>query len=104
MLVTAGVFALLGLVASPLVKEPKDIIGSIWQVNLFGDGTQKVVRTLKPAALDANPDELPFERVPMDYVMFNVAELTVTSDKTIIIADGENPGKISMNPVRINAG
>ena len=103
-LATAGAFALIGLVASPLVKDPKEIIGSIWQVNIFGDGSATVVRNVKPLALDAKPDEAPFEWVPMDYVMQNVAELDITSDKTIIIADAETPSKFSMTPVRINAG
>lgn len=103
-LATAAGFALIGLAASPLVKEPSQIIGSIWQVNLLGDGTQKIVRTVEPLPLDVNPDEASFQKVPMDYVMFNVAELNVTSDKTIIIADGESSGKFNMTPVRINAG
>jgi len=103
-LATAGAFAVIGLAASPLIKDPRDIIESISQVNLFGDGKQEIVRELKPMALDTNPDEAPFEMVPMDYVMFNVAELNVTSDKTIIIADAESPSKFGMTPIRINAG
>src|SRR5690606_14928532 len=85
---TAGVFALIGLAATPLIEEPKEIIGSIWQVNLFSDGSREEFAYLDPAPLDLdNPDEAPFQKVPMDYVMFNVSELTVVSDKTIIIAD-----------------
>lgn len=101
---TAVVFSLVGLAATPLVKEPKEIIGSIWQVNLFSDGTEQVVRTVKPLPLDVNPDEASFEQVPMEYVMFNVAELNITSDKTILIADAETPSKFNMTPVRIDAG
>src|SRR5690606_38252181 len=81
------------------------IIGSIWQVNLFGDGSQEVVRTLEPAPLDLdNPDEAAFQKVPQDYVMFNVSELTVVSDKTIIIADAASAAEFRMTPVRIDAG
>lgn len=102
---TAAAFAVVGLVATPLVDEPKEIIGSIWQVNLLSDGSREVVRQLEPAPLDlANPDEAEFQKVPMDYVMFNVSELTVISDKTIIIADADSPSKFNMTPVRINAG
>ena len=103
-LATAAAFAVVGLAASPLIDNPKEIIESISQVNLFGDGKQVVVREVKPLALDVNADEAPFELVPMDYVMFNVAELDVTSDKTIIIADAESASKFSMTPIRINAG
>lgn len=102
---TAAVFSLIGLAATPLIEEPKEIIGSIWQVNLFSDGSQQVERTLEPAPLELdNPDEAPFQKVPMDYVMYNVSELTVVSDKTIIIADAASPAEFRMPPVRIDAG
>jgi len=52
----------------------------------------------------ANPDDAEFQKVPMDYVMFNVAELTLTSDRTIIIADAQSPADFLMPPVRVNAG
>jgi hypothetical protein len=85
-------------------KEPNEILGSIWQVNLFSEGSEQVVRKLKPSSVDVNPDEAAFQKVDMDYVIFNVAELDVTSDKTILIADAETPSKFSMTPVRIDAG
>ncbi len=100
---TAAIFAVIGLVGSPFVKEPATIIGSIGQVILFSDGTEIVVRKVKPAPPDVNADEAPFEKVAMEYVMFNVAELSVTSDKTIIIGDAETPSKFRMTPVRIDA-
>jgi len=103
-LATAMAFSVIGLAASPLVAKPTEIIGSIWQVNLFGNGTKEIVRNVEPLPLDAKPDEAPFEKVEMQYVMYNVAELTVTSDKTIIIGDAETPAKFNMTPVRINAG
>lgn len=102
---TAGAFAVVGLVSTPLVADPNQVLGSIWQVNLFSDGTEQIVRTLDAASTDlANPDDAEFQKVPMDYVMFNVAELTLTSDRTIIIADAETPADFLMPPVRINAG
>ncbi len=102
---TAAVFAVLGLVSTPLVAEPNQVLGSIWQVNLFSDGTQRFVRTLDAAPTDlANPDDAEFQKVPMDYVMFNIAELSLTSDRTIIIADAQMPADFLMTPVRVNAG
>jgi len=102
---TAAVFSVVGLASTPVVKEPRQILGSVWQVNLFGDGTETVIRQLEPAPADlANPDSAAFQKVPLDYVIFNVSELTVESDKTILIADGETPGKFNMPPVRVNAG
>ncbi len=101
---TAASFCALGLIASPLVDQPQEIIGSIWQVNLFDDGSRTVTRTLQAAAVDVSADAAPFEKVPMDYVMFNVAELNLTSDKTIVIADAANAAQFHMTPVRINAG
>ena len=102
---TAGAFAVVGLVSTPLVAEPNQVLGSIWQVNLFSDGTERFVRTLDAAPTDlANPDDAEFQKVPMDYVMFNIAELTLTSDRTIIIADADKPADFLMPPVRVNAG
>jgi hypothetical protein len=101
---TAGLFSVVGLLSTPLVSDPNSIIGSVWQVNLFSDGTEKVVRPVQPIAIDANPDEAAFQPVPMEYVMSNVAELTITSDKTIIIADAPSAAQFQMTPVRINAG
>lgn len=102
---TVGVFTVIGLVATPWVAEPREVLGSVWQVHLFSDGTQEVVRQLEPAPLDLeNPDEAAFQKVPMDYVMYNVSELTLVSDKTIIIADAESPSNFTMAPVRVDAG
>lgn len=102
---TAAAFAVVGLVATPLVAEPRQVLGSILQVNLFSDGTERIIRTLDAAPTDlANPDDAEFQKVPMDYVMFNVAELTLTTDRTIIIADAQNPADFVMPPVRVNAG
>jgi len=101
---TAAFFSVIGLVSTPLVKDANQIIGSIWQVNVLGSGVTDVSRTVDPLPLDVNADEAPFTNVPMQYVMVNVAELNITSDKTIIIADAATPGKFNMTPVRINAG
>ncbi len=102
---TAGVFVAVGLAATPLVESPSQIIGSVWQVPLMGDGTVQVVRTLEPASTDLeSADDAPFQKVPMDYVMANVAELTLTTDRTIIIADAEQPADFQRAPVRVNAG
>ncbi len=103
-LVTAGLFAVIGLAGSPIVEDPNNIIGSIWQVNLLKDGTKVVPVQLEPAPLDIEADSAPFQHVTLDYVMQNVAELTIVSDKTIVVADGESPAKFNMTPVRIDAG
>jgi len=99
----AAAFTVVGLVATPFVEEPKQIIGSVWQVNLFSDGEQTIIRTLDRAPEDLeNPEEAPFQKVPMDYVLFNVAEMTLTSDKTIVIADAATPSNFAIPPVRVN--
>lgn len=102
---TAAAFAVVGLAATPVVESPQQIIGSIWQVPLLTDGTQSLRLTLEPASADlASPDDAPFQHVPMDYVMANVAELTLQTDRTIIIADAEQPADFQRAPRRINAG
>jgi len=101
---TAAVFAIIGLGGTALIKQPTETIGSIWQVNILNDGTSVTTRMVEPIALDADPDIAPFLKVPMQYVMENVAEVTISSDKTIIIADAATPDKFGMTPFRINAG
>jgi len=102
---TAAVFAVIGMASTPVVEAPREILSSIGQVNLLGDGTQVVIRELEASPLDLeNADDAAFQKVPMDYVMFNVSELTIESDKTIIIADGPNPSQFVRSPVRVDAG
>lgn len=102
---TAGVFALIGLAATPVVPEPKEILGSIRQLDLFGDGSETVTITLEAAPLELdNPDNAPFQKVPMSYVLENISEMAIQSDRTIMIADGPTPSQFMMAPVRVDAG
>ncbi len=61
-LVTVGLFAVIGLAGSPIIEEPNNIIGSIWQVNLLKDGTKVVPVQLEPAPLDVEADAVPFRK------------------------------------------
>lgn len=102
---TAAAFAVIGLASTPVVKEPREILGSLRQISLLGDGTEVVVRQLNAVPLDLeNPDDAEFQKVDMDYNMFNVSELTIESDKTIIIADAVSPSQFMRPPVRVDAG
>lgn len=102
---TAGAFAALGLLGTFVVQNPGEILGSVRQVNLVGEGADVVTLALQAAPADVqNPDDIPFQKVELDYNLFNVAELTIESDKTITIADGGKPADFVQTPVRVNAG
>ena len=100
LLSVAGVFALIGLVSTPLVSEPRDIIDSIAAVNLVGDGTETLTVTVPPMGDDASV----FHPADINYTLRNVAELTIESDKTVLLADASEPTGFSRSPFRVDPG
>ena len=102
-LTTAGVFAALGLFSTPIIEDRDGILASIPAVNLVGDGTQRMVVTV-PATPDVDADESPFHPAKINYILRNVYELTIESDRTILIGDASDPSKFNKTPVRVNEG
>ena len=45
----AGVYALVGLMATPLVTRPMDFINSIFEVNFLDDGVERITQVVKTA-------------------------------------------------------
>ena len=101
---TAGVFTVLGLVSWPLVEQPGQILGSVPAVNLIGDGTEHVPVKIPPAPPELNADEAPFHDVDVAYDLRNVAEVTIHSDRTVLLADSADPAEFARAPLRVNAG
>lgn len=98
LLTVAGLFTLIGLASTPLVDGPMDFIESIPAVNIVGDGTERVEITVPPMQ-----DEESFSPANMQYNLRNVAELTIESDRTVLLADAENPVNFTRTPFRVDA-
>lgn len=104
LLSTAGAFALLGLISWPLVEQPRQILASVPAVNLIGDGTDVVPVTIPATSPDQDADEAPFHDVDVSYDLRNLAELTIESDRTVLLADSAEPAEFTRAPFRVNAG
>lgn len=100
LLSVAGIFALIGLASTPLVNNPREIIESVTAVNLVGDGTRRVTVVVPP--LGEDPTE--FTAANIDYQLRNVAELTIQSDKTVLLADAAEATGFSRAPFRVDPG
>ncbi len=103
LLAVAGIFAVIALVATPWVKDPMAFIDSIPAVNLVGDGT-RVEIVLVPASPDVDPDAAPFHPTNLDYNTRTVSELTIESDRTVLLGDAPDPAGFSRSPTRVNPG
>ncbi len=103
LLSTMGVFALVGLAGTPFVEDPRGIIDSISAVNIVGDGTEKVSVPV-PASPEVGVGESPFHPANINYVLRNVSELRIESDRTIDLADSADPSGFGRAPIRVNAG
>ena len=101
---TAIVFGLIGLASTPLVSEPMRFVQSIQEVNLLDEGVVELPIRVAGRPADVPVDESPFQPAGIDYVMQGAAEVTIESDRTILLADANDPAKFSRTPYRINAG
>lgn len=97
---TAGVFAAFGLLLTPFVENPREILASIPAVNVLSDGTQVEVATIDPTSAD-QPEYLPAD---IEYDFRSVAELTIESDKKVFLADSSDPATFSRAPLELNPG
>jgi ABC-type transport system involved in multi-copper enzyme maturation permease subunit len=102
LLSVAGILMVIGLVSTPFVADPMSFINSVKQVNLFSDGT--VVRTVPVPAIgeDVDPNDAPFVPANIDYDLRSVSELTITSDKAVLLGDAADTTQLSKTPTRIN--
>jgi len=100
----AGLFILVGLISTPVVNSPREFIDSIPQVQLVGDGTVRVPVEIPAMAVDIDPDQSPFVPANIAYNLRNASELSIESDRTILLADSSDTSKFSRPPFRVNAG
>ena len=104
LLSVAGIFALIALATTVWVKNPKDFLTSIPAVNLVGDGTSVVIEKIPAVSPDVDPDAAPFHPTKLDYNLRMVSELTIESNRTVLLGDAADPAGFSRSPTRVNAG
>ncbi len=90
----AGLFVLIGLVATPMVARPKEFIESIAEVNLVGDGTVESRVTIPAISADTEADEAPFVPANISYNLRSSAEVVIESDRTIYLSDSADPALV----------
>ena len=103
LLSVAGLFGVIGLIATPMVSRPMEFINAIPQVNLVGDGTVRLPVTIPGNGVDIEADAAPFIAADISYSLRNAAELKIESDRTIFLADASEPAAFSRSPSRVNA-
>lgn len=101
---TVGVLAVIGLSGTPLVEKPMEILSSVAAVNLVGDGTVTYTVEIDGVQPDVLADDAPFYPANILYNMRNTSSLTITSDRTILLADGAGAEDFRTAPFRVNAG
>ncbi len=103
LLAVAGVYALIGLAATPLVARPMDFVRSIMEVNFLDDGVETVTQLVKATPVDQEGGTLPFQPTNLSYNLRSAESVTIQSDKTIYLADSASPASFSKAPTRVNA-
>lgn len=103
LLSVAGVYALIGLAATPLVARPMDFINSISEVNFFDDGVESITQIVKATPVEQTDGPLPFQPTSMIYDLRSAESVSISSDKTIFLADAASPTAFSKSPTRVNA-
>ncbi len=101
---TLGVLALIGLGSTPLVESPQEILASVPAVNIFTDGVTTHEVEVPAASPDAEPDDAPFHPAEIEYNTRSTSELTIRSNRTVLLADADDPARFSTSPFRVDAG
>lgn len=99
----AGIYALVGLMATPLVTRPMDFINSIFEVNFLDDGVETITQVVKATPVDQIDGPLPFQPADITYNLRSAESVTISSDKTISLADAASPSAFSKSPTRVDA-
>ncbi|WP_259635633.1 ABC transporter permease [Stieleria sedimenti] len=100
----AGVFVLVGLAGSYFISDPMRFVRSLSEVHLVGDGVTEVALTIPGADPSVSPDAATFHPQSIDYDLTGISELTISTDKTVMLADGAEMIDFERNPTRVDAG
>jgi len=104
LLAVAGVFVVIGLLATPFVPEPLDFWRSLTEVNLLDDGAQELTAVIPGTPPEVDPDAAPLIPANIEYDLAGAAEVTIESDRTVLLANSGEMATLTRVPFRINAG
>ena len=96
---TAAVFAVVGLAGTPLTQSRDGLLASIPQVNVLSDGIVSRQVTIPPGG-----EEQTFVPAGLDYDFASLAEIEISSDKRVFLADAADPSQFGAPPVELNPG
>lgn len=99
---TALVVMVLGLAVTPLAQDTRLTLESLKRINWVGSGERSITRTIDPISPEIDPDDAPFQQVFVDYDQRSVDELSIATNRTIIVADAESPSDFRARPRRID--
>ncbi|PAY21061.1 ABC transporter permease [Rhodopirellula sp. SM50] len=100
----AGVFVLVGLAGSYFISDPMRFVRALSEVHLVGDGVTEVALTIPGADPSVSPDAATFHPQSIDYDLIGISELKISTDKTVMLADGAGMADFERNPTRVDAG
>lgn len=100
---TAAVVMVVGLALTPLAEDTRPMLESLTQVNWVGSGERVQPVHLPAVSSDiTDPDDAPFRQVFVEYDPRAMTDLTIESNRTIILADAESPEDFQFRPTRID--
>lgn len=100
----AGLFVLVGMAGSYFISDPMRFVRSLSEVHLVGDGVTEVALTIPGADPSISPDAATFHPQSIDYDLTGISELKISTDKTVMLADGAEMIDFERNPTRVDAG
>ncbi|QDV42079.1 ABC-2 family transporter protein [Stieleria neptunia] len=100
----AGIFVVVGLAGSYFISEPMRFVRSLSEVHWVGDGVTEVALTIPGADPSVSPDAATFHPQSIDYDLTGISELKISTDKTVMLADGAEMIDFERNPTRVDAG
>ena len=103
-LTVLGLLVFSGFVGLYFVSEPMDYLRAVSQVNVLSDGVEEITMVVPGNDPSVSQDEAPFHLQSVNYDLSAIAELTIESDKTVMIADGGEVEDLTKAPFRVAAG
>ena len=104
LLAVAAAFGVISLAATPLVGDPMGFIRSIAEVNFFNDGTVRLPIEIAGTPPEVDQDQAPFVAANVEYDVLNASTVTIESNRTVLLADSDDPASFTRRPFRVNAG
>ena len=100
----AGLFVLVGLAGSYFIAEPMRFVRSLSEVHWVGDGVTVVELPIPGADPSVSQDAATFHPQSIDYDLTGISELKISTDRTVMLADGAQMDDFERTPTRVDAG